>query len=140
MKTVYEVATAETAHQATNELYRNFVKPQVLEGTRGRLIWEPLNTNRRKQLRKLFHGPVLEAFAYGVRLPDLDNPGRTMRFMPQVWKRHLMNLFHPLIESTEELDDDEFSDFILQCEAYGVMECGIEFPEKETPHVAPHRV
>ena len=148
MKTVYEVATVETAHQAVNELYKHFVKPQILDGARGRLIWEPLNTTYRHQLRKLFHGSVLEAFSMNVRVLDAES-GRMVRYLPPVWKRHLTDLFCPaqfaddgaeLVKSTEKLSDEEFSDFILACEAYGATEHDIEFPERGGADATPNRI
>lgn len=134
----FEVATAQDAHTATNHLFQHFIKPQTMAGTRGRVSWEPVNTPYRHQLRKLFHGPILEAFSWHVRLPD-DDTGRMVRYLAPVWKRHLTDLFCPaqfddsgaeLVKSTEKLSDEKFSDFILACEAYGACEHGIEFPDK----------
>ena len=145
MRQSFDVGTAQDAHEATNHLYQHFIKPQTLAGARGRVIWEPIDTLYRHQLRKLFHGAILDAFAWQVRLPDPEGCGRLVRFTPAAWKAHLSDLFCParfdkdgaeLAKSTEALTDEEFSEFIVACESYGVVDCGIEFPEKEAAHAA----
>ena len=139
MKRAFDVASARQGNQVANMLYKNFVKPQTMEGIQGRLIWEPINTAYRHQLRKLFHGPILTDFSQQVWLLNPTTDTR-VRYTPDVWKRHLKDVFCParfdsagneLPKSTEALSDDEFADFLLACQAYGAVELGIEFTERE---------
>ena len=138
MRRAFDVCDALSGHEAAQRLWQH-VKPQAMAGTRGRMIWEPIDLTYRHQLRKLFHGPILETFAWNVRLIEPES-GRLVRYTPAVWKLHLAGLFCPSVSSTEELGDEEFAAFIMACEAYGVMDCGIEFPEKEASHAAPNRI
>ena len=139
MRRVFDVCSAQQGNQVANLLYKNFIKPQTLDGARGRLIWEPIDAGRRHQLRKLFHGPVLTDFSEQVWLLDPVS-GQRVRYTPPVWKQHLTDVFCParfdaagaeLPKSTEALNDDAFAAFILACQAYGACDLGIQFTEQE---------
>lgn len=141
MKRSFDICGPREGHQAANTLFKCHIKPDTLAGARGRLTWEPIDTGRRHQLRKLFHGPVLTDFSEQVRLPDPDT-GLMVRYTPPVWKQHLTDVFCParfdadgaeLQKSTEALDDDAFAEFVLACQAYGVVDLGIQFTEQELP-------
>lgn len=138
MRRAFDVCSAQQGHEAANQLWQH-IKPQTLDGVRGRLIWEPIDTTHRHQLRKLFHGPVLTDFSEQVWLMDPATDTR-VRYTPAVWKRHLKDVFCParfdaagneLPKSTEALSDDQFSDFVLACQAYGTVDLGIEFTEQD---------
>lgn len=139
MMRIREVSNPREAHEAVNDLYKNVIKPHTCRGARGRIIFESVNDNLRHELRKMFHGPILADFAEQVWLPDPETRNR-VRYAPAVWKEHLKDLFCPLktdprtgqpAKSTELLSDDEFSEFLEQVRAYGVLDCGIEFTEKD---------
>ncbi|CAN5297108.1 hypothetical protein BH10PSE16_BH10PSE16_01010 [soil metagenome] len=138
MRRAFDVCSAQQGHQVANMLYKRHVKPDTQAGGRGRLIWEPIDTTYRHQLRKLFHGPVLTDFSEQVRLPD-PQTGLLVRYTPPVWKQHLTDVFCParfedgkeLAKSTEALNDDEFADFLLACQAYGTTDCGVVFTEQD---------
>ncbi len=140
MRHAYDVASPRQAHEAVNHLYQDVIKPHTRTGAAGRVIFETVNTHLRHELRKMFHGPILTDFAFQVWLP-CPVTGKLRRFSPRVWKLHLKDLFCPaqfddvtgaeLEKSTEALSDDAFSEFILAVQAYGVIECGIAFTEKD---------
>lgn len=138
MRHAYDVASPRQAHEAVNHLYQDVIKPHTRTGAAGRVIFETVNTHLRHELRKMFHGPILSDFAFQVWLWDPIAEQR-VRYTPAVWKRHLKDLFCPaqfddagkeLPKSTERLSDDEFSEFIVAVQAYGVVDCGITFSEK----------
>lgn len=138
MRQAHDVSSTQQGHEAINRLWQH-VKQQTQDGVRGRLVWEPIDLPYRHQLRKLFHGVILEAFAWNVRVWS-DEAGRAMRYTPAVWKLHLAGLFCPGVESTEDLSDEEFARFVLACEAHGAVEHGLVFPDKEATHAAPHGI
>lgn len=136
---IREVSSPREAHEAVTELYQQVMKPYTRRGARGRIIFESVCHWRRHELRKMFHGPMLADFAEQVWLPE-PGTGRRIRYAPIVWKEHLKDLFCPMKEnlrtkklerSTELLNDDEFSEFLEKVRAYGTMDLGIEFTEKE---------
>lgn len=136
---IREVRSPREAHEAVVELYQQAMKPYLRRGARGRIIWQTVNSELRHELRKMFHGPILVDFAQQVWLPD-PSTGKRVRYSPAAWKEHLKDLFCPMkedpktglqVKSTELLSDDEFSEFIEQVRAYGVLDWGIEFTEKE---------
>jgi hypothetical protein len=138
VKTSFDVASPRQAHEAVNQLYQQVIKPYTRTGAAGRVIFETINTHLRHELRKMFHGPILSDFAEQVRLRDPET-GRMVRYTPSAWKEHLKDLFCPaqfdasgkaLPKSTESLSDDEFSDFLIAVQAYGVVDLGITFSEK----------
>lgn len=135
---VRDVRSPREAHEAVVELYQTAMKPYLRKGARGRITWQTVNSELRQQLRGLFHGPILRDFAEQVWLPDPDT-GRLLRYAPAAWKEHLKDLFCPMKEdphtglqrkSTELLSDDEFSQFIEEVRAYGILDWGIEFTEE----------
>lgn len=87
---------------------------------------------RRHQLRKLFNGPMLLDFA---------EQGAGGKWTKAAWKAMLCEMFiqprfddytnELLRPSSEGLSDDDMSLLILQCAAFGVMECGINFTEED---------
>lgn len=138
MRHAYDVDSPRRAHEAANHLYQQVMKPHTKTGARGRLIFETVNTHLRHELRKMFHGPILADFSQQVRLWD-PIAQKPVRYSPAVWKEHLKELFcpqkfdddgKPLPKSTERLSDDEFSEFIVEVQAYGVVDCGVTFTEK----------
>lgn len=139
MRTAYDVASPRQAHEALNSLWHGEIKPYTHKGARGRIIWETVNPVQRASLRKMFHGPVLTDFAEQVWLPDPDVPGRRIRYSPTAWKVLLKDMFCPAIDdgngrvtkSTEALSDDQFSEFITRVQAFGVVDLGIEFTERD---------
>lgn len=144
MRQSIDIATPVQGHEAANHLYKRYAKPHTMRGGRGRLTWETVDPDTRKAMRGLFNGPILLDFAEQVWLLDPTNDQR-VRYAPAVWKKHLKDLFCPLTQakdgswgkSTERLSDAQFSEFILQCEAYGACECGITFTEREATHAEP---
>ena len=137
MRQTYEITDPVQGHKAVDQLYRNHVKPHTVGGGRGWLVWQTSDRDCRTALRGLFHGPILTDFAEQVRLQD-PVTGRRVRYAPAVWKEHLKDLFCPVTlidgeptKSTEALTDFEFSEFIEQCRAYGVIELGVAFTEQE---------
>lgn len=137
---IRDVFSPREAHEAVVELYQTCMKPYLKKkGVRGRITWQTVKPELRNELRKMFHGPILQDFAEQVWLPDPET-GRLIRYAPAAWKEHLKDLFCPMREdprtgnqakSTELLSDDEFSEFIEQCRAYGMLDWGVEFTEKE---------
>lgn len=94
----------------------------------------------RHQLRKQFHGPILTAFSEQVWLYD-PNAQRRVRYTKQAWKTHLARQFLELQmddegrivdpPSTELVDDETYRLFLLEVQAYGVVDLNIAFPEVE---------
>lgn len=138
MSRTFDVDTPRQAHIAVVNLYQHYIKPFIVGGGRGRVKWEPIDPDSRNAMRKLFHGPLLQDFAEQVWLLDSTTDQR-VRYAPKVWKEHLKDLFCPLTQgpngewskSTERLDDEQYSTFITECQAYGVMDCGVVFTERE---------
>jgi hypothetical protein len=99
-------------------------------------------------MRKFFHGPVLRDIAEQVWLLD-EQRGVRVRYAPPAWKELFRQWFvAPTFEeftvkrtgevklrerrrSTEELSDDEFAVFLLQVQAFAVLDLGVEFTELE---------
>lgn len=139
MRQTFDVCSPKQAHQTVNDLYQGVIKPYTRTGARGRIIWETVNPTHRQALRRMFHGPILTDFSEQVWLTDPDT-GRRIRYAPAAWKELLKDMFCPpreeprnkqLVKSTELLSDDEFSDFLTEVQAFGVVDLGIEFTEKE---------
>lgn len=139
MRQSYEVSNPRQAHEAVLELYQTQIKPHTCNGKRGRITWETINHHLRHELRKMFHGPILRDFSEQVWLPD-PVTGKRVRYAPKVWKEHLKDLFCPpcfdkdgkeIERSTEALGDDQFIEFLTAVQAYGVVELGVEFTEKD---------
>jgi len=130
MKTSYAITTTRQGHMAAVNLYQHCIKPHTTAGGAGRLTWEPLEQKHRHQLRKMFHGPVLQAF--------VEHTGHSHKEI----KFQLKQLFCPdqfdaagnLVpddeKSTEELSDEQFSQFLLEVQAFGAAELGLIFPEQ----------
>ena len=136
MRQCIDVASQAQGYSATVDLWKNHIKPHTTDGGIGRIVWEPIDPDSRESMRGKFHGPVLTEIAEQVRLPDPET-GVRVRYMPAVWKEHLKDLFCPLTQdnkgrwnkSTERLSDAHYADFITACQAYAVMDLGVEFSE-----------
>lgn len=139
MRQCIDVASQAQGYSATVDLWKNHIKPHTADGGIGRIVWEPIDPNSREAMRKLFHGPVLTDIAEQVYLTEPDT-GLRVRYVPAAWKVHLKDLFCPLTQdpagkwnkSTERLSDAHYADFITACQAYAVMELGVEFTEQAT--------
>lgn len=118
------------AHQAVCDLFRNRIKRDTAMGRAGVLTWASSDRERRHQLRKAFHGPVLRDIAEQVWLycPDA---GCRVRYMPRAWKEYFRQLFLGPEVSTESLSDDEFADFVEQVRAHAAVELGVTFHDQE---------
>ncbi len=138
---IIEVSSPRAAHEAMNQLYREHVKPHTHKGARCRITFETVNRTYRHQLRKLFHGPMLRDFA--LQVPTLNvETGKMERWAVAAWKILLKDLFCPprfgddgeeIARSSEALSDDDFAEFVLQCHAFGVLDCNVTFTEEEEP-------
>ena len=104
--TAYVLTDPRQAHTVVNTLYQQAIKPQVAAGTAVHIHVEPADPVHRHQLRKLFHGPVLEAISLQTRIyqPAED---RHVRYTKAAWKEFFRDMFCP-DESTESLSDEEF--------------------------------
>jgi hypothetical protein len=139
VRQAYDVSSPRQAHQAVTDLYQGVIKPHTATGARGRIIFETVNPTLRQALRKMFHGPILTDFSEQVWLTDPETNHR-IRYAPAAWKEVLKDMFCPpkeeprdkkLVKSTELLSDDEFSEFLTAVQAFGVVDMGIEFTEKD---------
>lgn len=129
MRQAYDVADQRTGHIATVNLWRHHVKKDTGAGMRGRLTWEPIDPNTRAGMRKLFHGFILKDFA--------DHTGYSV----EAWKRWLTDQFCPpqfdaagnevAQKSTEAMNDEQYARFLLEVQAFGVLDVGLEFTEQE---------
>ena len=142
------VASPRAAHQAVVELFQQEIKPHTRKGAAGIVTWQTVDQYHRHQMRKMFHGPVLKDIAEQVWVDD-QVTGCRVRYVPLAWKHYFAELFiAPTFEeytvrktgevkvrqrrrSTEELNDDEFAEFLLQVQAHAVTEWGVEFTEME---------
>lgn len=129
MRQAYDVTDRRQGHMAVVNLYQHHIKADVGRGLRGRLTWEPINTETRAGMRRLFHGFILKDFASYTG------------YSVEAWKRWLTDKFCPpqfdeagneLEKSTERMSDDEFAIFLLEVQAFGVMEVELEFTEQES--------
>ena len=143
------VTSPRSAHIAVTELFQQEIKPHTARGAAGIVTWTTVNEYRRHQLRKFFHGPVLNDIAEQVWVYDAAT-GCRVRYMPKVWKEYFRQLFvAPTFEeytvkrtgevkvrecrrSTEDLSDDQFAEFVLQVQAYSVTELDVVFQERES--------
>lgn len=139
MKQSYDVADRRQGHMAVVNLYQHHIKKDTGCGMHGRLTWETLDPAHRHELRKLFHGPLLADFSEQVWLLDADT-GQRVRYLKPVWKQHLTDQFCPaqfddagreLEKSTERMTDVEFQTFLTEIQAYGVIDLGITFTERD---------
>lgn len=144
----YIVASPRQAHEVLNALFQQDIKPHTSKGQRGRIRWETVTRHYRHQLRKLFHGPVLRDIALQVWVRD-EVTGCRVRYTPAAWKLLFAQMFiDPTFEeytvkstgevkvrerrrSTEELNDDEFQEFLTQVQAFAVVDLGVEFTEQD---------
>jgi len=135
VRTAYDVASPRQAHEALNSLWHGEIKPLTRKGVRGRIIWETCSPTLRESMRKMFHGPVLNDFATQVWLPDPVLPGRRIRYAPTAWKVLLKEMFCPAQpngnRSTEALGDDEYAEFLTAVQAFGVVDLGVVFTERD---------
>lgn len=139
--------TPRQAHQVISELFQQNIKPLAKKGAKSRITWETVNLYKRHQLRKMFHGPVLRDIADQVWVPD--GHGQRVRYNPVAWKLFFAQMFiEPRFEeytvratgevkvrqrrrSTEDLNDDQFAEFLLQVQAFAAVDLGVEFTEQE---------
>lgn len=137
------VRSPREAHQVVSDLYREAIKPHTSKGAAGRLTWETVNQFKRHQLRKMFHGYVLRDISLQVWVEQPD--GKKVRYAPLAWKQFFAQLFiEPTFEeytvratgevkvrerrrSTEDLNDDEFAEFLLQVQAFACIDLDVEF-------------
>lgn len=144
----YIVASPRQANEILNHLYQQDIKPHTAKGARGRIRWETVSQYYRHQLRKLFHGPVLRDISLQVWVRD-PITGCRVRYAPAAWKLLFAQIFiEPTFEeytvkstgevkvrerrrSTEELNDDEFQEFVTQVQAFAVVDLGVEFTEQD---------
>lgn len=144
------VHSPREAHQALNDLFQQEIKPHCKTGAAGIVSWQTTSHYLRHQLRKAFHGYVLRDIAEQVWLHD-PRTGMRVRYAPLAWKNLFRQMFvEPTFEeytvratgeikvrerrrSTEELSDDEFQTFLLQVQAFAVVDLGVEFSEEDRP-------
>jgi hypothetical protein len=112
----------EAAHLAFNQLY------DIAKKRPGRhmLRLVELDPEWRQQLRGAFHGDVLREIAEKAWVPQPD--GTRARYTKACWKELFRDWFLPDgFTSTEDLDDLEFAEFVLQACAFAAIELGVEF-------------
>jgi hypothetical protein len=141
---VYLAGGPRAAHAAINDLYRQTIKPHMLEGGAGVLTFASSDVVYRHQLRKHFHGPVLNEIAWQV-MQWCPFQKRMVHWHPKVWKEHLRFLVPPSFDevvdangevrmvecrSTERLADDAFAEFAQEATAYAATSLGVEFSEQ----------
>ena len=144
----YLVHTPREAHEVLNELFQGQIKPHTAHGHPGIVTWQTVSAYRRHQLRKMFHGPVLRDIAHQVWVLDPTGTCR-IRYTPKAWKQYFAELFiEPTFEtytvrstgevklrechrSTEALDDDAFAEFLLQVQAFAVVDLNVTFTEQD---------
>lgn len=112
----------DAAHRVFNELYA------IAKSRPGRQLLRlvDLDPHWRRQLRGAFHGDVLRDIAEKAWVPQPD--GSRARYTKKAWKELFRDWFMPEgFESTEDLDDYEYAEFVLQASAFAAMELGVEF-------------
>lgn len=82
--------------------------------------------NPRHEMRKKYHGIILQTIAEQVPI-EVDGELVTGRVAIAAWKEFFRTHFHPG-RSTEDLNDEEFSDLINTVEAHGAQELGVTYP------------
>ncbi len=112
----------EAAHRVFNELYA------IAKARPGRHLLRlvDLDPHWRRQLRGAFHGDVLREVSEKawIAMPG----GTRARYTKKAWKELFRDWFLPEgFQSTEDLDDCEFAEFVLQCCAFAAIELGVEF-------------
>ncbi len=138
------VEDRQSAHAAATALY-GAAKRGTKAGRRYLMQLVSAEPERRHQLRKMFHGPVLRDVSEQVWLRD-PQTGERYRNTPAVWKAFFASMFiAPEFEvqvvdgrsvtveikpSTERLSDDAFAEFALQSMAFCVTDLGVEFTEE----------
>lgn len=128
MRRIVDIANPRQGHMAINNVWRHLIKPCTSAGGRGRLTWESIDLDTRAGMRKFFHGFLL---------PDFAN---TTGYSQAAWKAWLTENFCPAQfdadghevdqKSTEAMTDSQYSDFLLQVQAFGCVDVGIEFTEQ----------
>lgn len=127
MRQSYDVTDRRQGHMAVVNLYQHHIKADIGRGLRGRLTWEPINTETRAGMRAYFHGILLKDFAaYTGESVEECKRQLTEEFCPPQFD----NTGTELKKSTERMSDAEYSDFLLQVEAFCVVDTGIEFTEQ----------
>ena len=141
------VSTPVDAREAMGSMYRSHVQPHTKTGAAGVLTWQTESSWLREKMRGAFHGHILDAFADQVWFRD-EKTGLAFRYAKPVWKEYLKQQFltpkydERIVKgtgelklrarrlSTEELSDDEYGEFMLKVQAFGVVDLGIEFDEE----------
>lgn len=130
------------AHAALMELWRTTIKPHATAGGTAILTFQTTNDYYRHQLRKAFHGHFLNHVSEHVRV-WCPVQLRYVRRVPKVWKDYFRQFVVPTFEevadedgvlrtierrrSTEELSDDEFSEFFMRCQAHAALDLGLTY-------------
>lgn len=94
---------------------------------------------RREQLRRAFHGPILQTIADQARV-HLD--GRRWQMRPKFWKKLYAELFAPYVievvdgkeegrYSTEAMNEDEYALFLTKVQAHAANEYHVVFTEED---------
>jgi hypothetical protein len=141
------VSTPVEAHQAMNGLYKEVIKPHTATGATGVLTWQTSSSYLRLKHRGAFHGPVLRDISEQVWFTD-EKTGRRFRYGREVWKEFFKReLLEPKLEeytvrstgevkvrlrrlSTEDLSDDEYSEFLAAVMGFACTELGVEFQDE----------
>jgi len=136
----------QSAHAAFLELYA-IAKKKTRHGAGYALQLVSVNPVLRHQLRKAFHGPVLQDISSQVWVTRGN--GLVAHHSKAAWKEFYRAMLIPPVpqeytvkatgqvkvrmvkQSTEDLSDDDFQLFLLQLQAHAVTELGVVFTEQE---------
>lgn len=131
MRHIVDIATPRQGHAATSNLWRYEIKPFTSAGGRGRLTWETIDLDTRAGMRKFFHGFVLPDFAAHTGIGVVAwKEWLTKKFCPPQFNEDGTEVGR---KSTEAMSDTQFSDFLLEVQAFGTNEVGVVFTEQATP-------
>jgi hypothetical protein len=127
MKQSYDLVDPRQSHEAANTLFKRFIKPHTAQGGRGRLTWETIDPSTRAGMRRMFHGFIL---------PDL---AEQTGYSQEAWKAWLTEKFVPpqldadgreVEKHTEAMSDEQYATFLLEVQAFAVVDADITFTEK----------
>lgn len=138
------VDSRQSAHAAATALYGTAWRG-IEKGRSFLMQLISSEPDRRHQLRKMFHGPVLREISQQVWV--VEPSGHRVRYTPKAWKQLFADLFiDPEFEeqivngralvvelprSTERLSDDAFAEFALKAMAYAVTDLNVVFQDPE---------
>lgn len=143
----FRVASPREAHETVLGLYQGVMKPHTAHGAAGVITWQTENSWLRMKMRAAFHGPILRAISEQVWFTD-EESGRRFRYSRKVWKEFLkVQFLNPKVEervepvtgelkptlcttSTEELSDDEYGEFLMEVQAFAILDLGVVFEEE----------